>query len=31
MIEDKAASLYQARGRPPPRVLATDNPLTFVR
>ena len=31
MIEDQAANLYRALGRRPPRVLATDDPLTFVR
>ena len=31
MIEEQAAELYRALGRPPPQVLATDDPLTFVR
>ena len=31
MIKDEAGELYRALGRPPPEVLATDDPLTFVR
>ena len=31
MIEDQAAALYRALGRPPPWVLATGDTLTFVR
>ena len=31
MIEEHAGDLYRALGRPPPRVLATDDALMFVR
>lgn len=31
MIEEAAADLYRALGRPPPRVLATSDPLAFAR